>query len=286
MNLAIQQMLSKYNIQTQADQINALREIFQSIALLGLWRGKFFEHSAFYGGTALRILYGLDRFSEDMDFSLLKENKDFSLEYYCKFIEKEIVSFGFNATVTVKNKTAKSQIESAFLKANTLQQLLVIKSNNITDNSLPDLKIKLEVDTNPPLQFKTEIKTVLMPIPFAVKVFTHDCLFAGKIHAILCRNWNNNRVKGRDLYDLVWYISRNVPVNLKHLQKRLEQTGHWKENKSLTKENLKKMLIEKFNFINIEQAKKDVQRFIDNKDSIFVWSKDFFQNIINNLETI
>ena len=286
MNSAIEAMLNKYNIQTQDDEINALREIFQSLALLGLWRGKFFEHSAFYGGTALRILYGLDRFSEDMDFSLLENDDKFSLEYYCRFIEKELSSFGFTVTVNVKNKTAKSQIESAFLKANTLQQLLVIKAKNITNNTLPDLKIKLEVDTNPPLNFKTEMKTILMPIPFNVRVFTWDCLFAGKIHAILCRNWNKNRVKGRDLYDFVWYVSRNVPVNLMHLQKRLEQTGHWQENKILTKEQVIKLLKEKFNVINIKQAKADVERFIDNKDSILLWSEDFFQNIIKNLETI
>lgn len=284
MNLIIQQMLSKYSIQTQMDEINALREIFQSIALLGLYRGKFFEHSAFYGGTALRILYGLDRFSEDMDFSLLKENKNFNLEHYCSFIEKELKSFGFDVIVSVKNKTTKSQIKSAFLKVNTLQLLLVIKSKNISSNSLPDLKIKLEVDTNPPMNFKTEMKPILIPIPFNVKTFTLDCLFAGKIHAILCRNWNNNRIKGRDLYDFVWYISRNIPINLLHLQNRLSQTGHWNKKCVLTKEILIKLLKDKFNIINIEQAKKDVIRFIYNKDTILIWSNQFFKEITNNLK--
>lgn len=286
MNATIQTMLNKYKKESQEDEINALREIFQSIALLGLWRGKFFEQSAFYGGTSLRILYGLDRFSEDMVFSLLKQNKNFSLDQYCPFIEKELNSFGFSATVNIKKKSTKTQIESAFLKADTLQQLLIIKSENITGNSLPDLKIKLEVDTNPPADFDTEIKSVLLPIPFNVKVFTQDCLFAGKIHAILCRNWKSKRVKGRDLYDFVWYIARDISVNLKHLQKRLEQTGHWNNKKILTKEKVIKMLKEKFDNIDLEQAKKDVLKFIDNKDSVLIWSKDFFFDIVKKIKTI
>ena len=286
MNATIQTMLNKYKKESQEDEINALREIFQSIALLGLWRGKFFEQAAFYGGTSLRILYGLDRFSEDMDFSLLKQNKNFSLDQYCPFIEKELNSFGFSATVNIKKKSTKTQIESAFLKADTLQQLLIIKSENITGNSLPDLKIKLEVDTNPPADFDTEIKSVLLPIPFNVKVFTQDCLFAGKIHAILCRNWKSKRVKGRDLYDFVWYIARDISVNLKHLQKRLEQTGHWNNKKILTKEKVIKMLKEKFDNIDLEQAKKDVLKFIDNKNDVLIWSKDFFFDIVKKIKTI
>ena len=284
MNSTIQMMLKKYKKESQEDEITALREIFQSIALLGLWRGKFFEQAAFYGGTALRILYGLDRFSEDMDFSLLKQNKNFSLEQYCSFIEKELNSFGFSATVNIKKKTINTQIESAFLKADTLQQLLVIKSKNITENTLPDLKIKLEVDTNPPIDFDTEIKSVLMPIPFNVKVFTQDCLFAGKIHAILCRSWKNKRVKGRDLYDFIWYVARDISIKLKHLQKRLEQTGHWSSNNILTKEKIIKMLKEKFENIDFEQAKKDVLRFVDNKDSVLIWSKEFFFDITEKLK--
>ncbi len=284
MNTTIQIMLNKYKIESQEDEINSLREICQSIALLGLWRGKFFEQAAFYGGTALRILYGLDRFSEDMNFSLLKQNKNFSLEQYCPFIEKELNSFGFSATVNIKKKTTNTQIESAFLKADTLQQLLVIKSKNITGNTLADLKIKFEVDTNPPANFNTEIKSVLLPIPFNVKVFMQDCLFAGKLHAILCRNWKSKRIKGRDLYDFVWYVARDVSVNLKHLQKRLEQTVHWNSNNILTREKVIKMLKEKFDNIDFEQAKKDVLRFIDNKDSVLIWSKEFFFDITEKLK--
>ena len=284
MNTTIQIMLNKYKIESQEDEINSLREICQSIALLGLWRGKFFEQAAFYGGTALRILYGLDRFSEDMNFSLSKQNKNFSLEQYCPFIEKELNSFGFSATVNIKKKTTNTQIESAFLKADTLQQLLVIKSKNITGNTLADLKIKFEVDTNPPANFNTEIKSVLLPIPFNVKVFMQDCLFAGKLHAILCRNWKSKRIKGRDLYDFVWYVARDVSVNLKHLQKRLEQTVHWNSNNILTREKVIKMLKEKFDNIDFEQAKKDVLRFIDNKDSVLIWSKEFFFDITEKLK--
>src|SRR5271168_5415411 len=104
MNPAILSMLDRYNCVSLQDYENALKEIMQEIALLGLWRSKFFEHTAFYGGTALRILYGLDRFSEDLDFSLLKQNKNFNLTPYLEAIKIELLGFGFSVTVEQKNK--------------------------------------------------------------------------------------------------------------------------------------------------------------------------------------
>lgn len=210
MHDAIRSMMDRYELQTRDDYINALREILQEIALLGLWRSKFFEHAAFYGGTALRVGYGLNRYSEDLDFSLLKPDDSFSLGTYAKSLQREINSFGFQVDFEQRQKSYQTPIESAFLKTNTYKQLIIIEASEdlLRDlHPLKNLKIKLEVDTDPPGGFKTETRYVLQPFPFSVRIFSLPDLFAGKLHAILCRHWKS-RVKGRDWYDLVWYAGK------------------------------------------------------------------------------
>src|SRR5271157_4585321 len=207
MNEAIARMMARYDGRRREDYVRALREILQEIALLGLWRSKFFEKAAFYGGTALRILYGLDRFSEDLDFSLLEPKPDFDLSKYCVALQTEMRSFGFEVTIESKEKRRQSAVQSAFIKSNTLKQLVVIETAEELVRTVPRgqvLKIRLEVDTVPPPGFSTEVKYLLHPIPFPVKSYTLPDLFAGKRHALLCRRWKT-RVKGRDWYDFVWF---------------------------------------------------------------------------------
>ncbi len=235
---AVKQMLAKYDCQSTVEYTHALQEILQEIALLGLWRSKFFEHGAFYGGTALRILYGLDRFSEDLDFSLLRPNSKFQLHKYLAALEKEIQAFGFNVTIKLKNKSVASAVQSAFLKTDTATALVTITANEAISRDIPEgkvLRIKLEVDTELPPGFDTEIKYLLHPISFAVRTYTLPDLFAGKIHAILCRQWKN-RVKGRDWYDLVWYVANYPRLHLSHLEERMRQSGHWQEKERLGKD--------------------------------------------------
>ncbi len=288
MNEAIQTMLSRYQCSSTQDYINAVKEIIQEIALLGLWRAKFYEHAAFYGGTALRVLYGLDRFSEDLDFSLLKTNKDFSLEHYNNAIKTELNGFGFDVVVETKLKNIDTNIQSAFIKAGTYQQLLEIETpknliNKIHDRQL--LKIKMELDVDPPGYFDTEAKYLLMPIPFSVNSCRPPDLLAGKLHAIMCRQWKT-RVKGRDWYDLVWFVARNVPCRLQHLQERLRQSGHWTTNEKLTLPKLKAILIEKLDTIDIESAKRDISLFIKDQNKVELWSKPFFTTVINQITVV
>src|SRR3990167_10164971 len=239
MSEIIEQYIERYNPLTRTDREQALREILQELTLIGLWRAKFFEHAAFYGGTALRILYGLDRFSEDMDFSLRVPDEKFSLLKYNQAIVDELAAFGFEVSVENKCKTTNSAIESAFIKANTIKQLLVIKVPGKVIHVHPRqvIKIKMEVDTNPPSGFTTEAKRLLLPIPFSVLTYSQQDLFAGKIHALLCRKWQH-RIKGRDWYDYYWYVSRNITVNLVHLQKRLVQSNHWNNAEPLSHDSL------------------------------------------------
>ena len=221
MNDAVKAMLDRYNCKSMEDQERALREIIQEIALLGLWRSKFYEHAAFYGGTALRILYGLDRFSEDLDFSLLQPDPAFSLATYEKAIVTELASFDFDVSVERKVKAVETTIESAFIKANTLTHLLKIGANWRTHKD-KIMKIKIEVDVQPPLGFATEAKPHFRPIPFSIKTFTSPDLFAGKVHETLFRERVRNP-KGRDWYDFLWYVGRAIPVNISHLEQRARQ---------------------------------------------------------------
>ena len=282
---AIEQMLEKYDLKTLDSYKDALKEIIQEIALLGLSRSKFFDQAAFYGGTALRIFYGLDRFSEDLDFSLLKGTDEFDIVPCCSAIKNELGAYGFEMEVTKKEKTIKTGIESAFIKGNTLIQMLNIQSvsppvSGIHGNEV--LKIKLEIDTTPPGGADYEVRYSLRPIPYSVRLFTAPSLFAGKIHAILCRGWKGQRVKGRDLYDFVWYISREIPVNLNHLAFRMKQTGHLDES-ALSQEMLTNQLKEKFRQIDYKQAKNDIAPFISDLKSIGLWSEKFFQAILSKI---
>lgn len=285
MHEAIKIMLARYTCQTEQDYINALKEIFQEIALLGLWRAKFYEKAAFYGGTALRILYGLDRFSEDLDFSLLKPEKNFNLSRYNQAIKDELNGFGFDVTVETKTKNVDSNIESAFIKAETKKQFILIDiSSDIINHvhHMKSMKIKMEVDTNPPGKFATESKILLQPIPFAVKTYKLPDLFAGKIHALLCRPWQQ-RVKGRDWYDFVWYVGRRTPVNLAHLKERLVQSQHWKRSNKLELKSLRDILTAKVNETNFNNAKKDILPFIKDKQAVELWSKEFFIALVDQV---
>ena len=285
MNKAVLDMLEHYTCQSAGDYENALREIFQELALLGLWRSKFFESAAFYGGTALRILHGLDRCSEDLDFSLMQPDKTFDFSPYCHFIEKELKAWGFPVQVTVKEKSADSPIESAFLKAETFKQMMLIEApeavvGNLHRNQL--LRIKVEIDTDPPPDFKTESNFLLRPIPFSVRSYTLPSLFAGKLHALLFRKWGR-RVKGRDWYDLVWYVAKGVPVDLGHFSARMRQTGQLQQETSLSKAEFKDLLEKRVMELDIGAAVADVEPFLKNRTSIEVWSTDFFRDVVRRI---
>jgi predicted nucleotidyltransferase component of viral defense system len=288
MHDAIRSMLDRYECQNRDDYVNALREILQDVALLGLWRSKFFEHAAFYGGTALRVLHGLDRYSEDLDFSLLKPDKSFSLKAYGDALLREISSFGFHVGFESRRKTQASSIESAFLKTNTYMQLIVIEAAQELLRDLhpaKNLKIRLEVDTNPPGGFKTETQYVLQPIPFSVRVYCLPDLFAGKLHAILCRKWKT-RVKGRDWYDLVWYAGRYPEVRIRHLESRMRQSGDYLGDEPLTPDRLQHLLRQAVDDLDVEQAHREVAPFIVDKRALDVWSRDFFRQIIHRIVLI
>ena len=285
MNTAIEQMLKNYQIENIYDQKNAMKEIMQEIVLCGLSRAGFFQKAAFYGGTALRIFYGMDRFSEDLDFSLVTADLDFDLSVYFPVLEKEVRAFGLHVTIQEKEKTKESNIRSAFLKGNTKEHLLLFYADENLAGSVARsevVKIKFEVDINPPEYADFEHKYRLLPTPYEVNLYDVPSLFAGKIHAVLCRAWKS-RIKGRDLYDYVFYLSRGSAVNQKHLRARLLQSGFISEDVECTLPELRHMLYERFDTIDFRQAKQDVEPFIRDTASLNMWNADFFKQITAGL---
>lgn len=286
MNRIIQQMLTPYNIKTTNDEINAMKEIIQEIVLSGLSRGGFFEKAAFYGGTALRIFYDLDRFSEDLDFALLTPDKNFDLSQYFEDIQKEVNSCGLNLEIQTKKKSKQSNITSAFLKGDTLEHILIFfpaEKERKYDHLLKGLKIKFEVDINPPDGALYEQKYKLLPSPHIIQLYDKGSLFAGKIHAVLCRNWQT-RTKGRDLYDYVFFLATDTSVNLNLVRNKLIESNYITADEYFDIDILRAMLIRKFNELDYESAKQDVIPFINNPEVLALWSKDFFVEITHRLK--
>lgn len=284
MHEAIKQMLAPYKCITPEDYKNALKEIIQEIALLGLARHNFFDRAAFYGGTALRIGHGLGRFSEDLDFTLLKTDPDFNLKSFLKGIEDELIVYDLKLNAEIKEKTKESDVESAFLKGNTIEMLISIEGwekKKIPLNKNDGIKIKIEIDINPPTPSgNVETKYLTSPINFSYKVLTLPSLFAGKIHAVLCRKYERGRIKGRDHYDFIWYMNKGIIPDMEYLEAKLVQSGHWDKNQKLTISELKRLLENKFSEIDWEEAKKDVTPFIKDTFELNVWSKEFFIQLL------
>lgn len=268
-------MLSRYPVQTDNDAINARHEVMQQITLAGLYRGGFFNNAAFYGGTCLHIFYGLQRFSEDMDFFLLQQDAAFQLENYFGPILNEFKAMGREVVINKKVKKNPTNIESAFLKEDTAVY-------NVEFRTERNIKIKIEVDIKPPSGFVTEHKFLLLPFSFMVRCYTLPDLYAGKMHALLFRSWEN-RVKGRDWYDFEWYVRNNTTLNLEHLGHRCLQFGSLHQEE-LTKAAFIQLLREKISNTNIEKVKQDVRPFLKNPVELDIWSTDYFLHLAEMIQ--
>ncbi len=279
MNQALETLLKRYSCETRAQYERALKEILQELALVALWRARFFEHAAFYGGTALRILYGLDRFSEDLDFTLLMPNPHYSLKPYHEAIRSELSSYGFSVEIDTKDKSWATPIRSAFIKTNTLGELLKIGiPKNLVRGLNPEmlLKIKLEVDTDPAPAYEIETRFLLTPFNIGIRTVVLDDIFAGKMHAVLFRGWKG-RVKGRDWYDWSWLVRQKAVLNLKRLAIHMHKAGSLGNNEVLTKERFHQMILAKIEQLDFTSAKADMQSFVTDAAQTADWSADFFQ---------
>ncbi|MFA6086060.1 nucleotidyl transferase AbiEii/AbiGii toxin family protein [Mucilaginibacter sp.] len=282
----IKEWIEEYKPANQQEAKDALREIMQEIALAGLSRASFFEKAAFYGGTALRIFYGLDRFSEDLDFSLLEVEPEFSLGKYQDAIINEFRSLGMQVVVKEKQKSKHTNIDSAFLKSETIWKELVLESIIPQSglNQVANITIKIEVDREPPMGFDTEEKLLLRPVSFYVKCFTLPNLFAGKMHALLFRKWGTN-VKGRDWYDMEWYIRKGIPLNLAHFVIRAKDSGDWDKEK-ITESEFRELLKQKIDTVKMDYVINDIRRFIKDPKALDIWSPKYFHDLVAKLKII
>ena len=266
------QMLGRYEIKTGQEKRNAINEVMQEIALAGLYRGGFFDKAAFYGGTCLRVFHGLPRFSEDMDFSLTEKNVEFDIENYFPAVIEEFKASGREVLITKKEKKVQTKVESAFLNDNTEMYDLSFKTEK-------EIKIKIEVDTDPPLGFLTEQKLSLMPFSFMTRCFTLSDLYAGKMHALIFRSYKN-RVKGRNWYDFEWYVRHDVSLDFAHFQIRAKEFN----GLDIDKEEFIKMLKEKIGTTDINMVKRDVMPFIQNPAELDIWSNDYFLQLADRIK--
>lgn len=282
METLIKTMLKRYDL-GKVKQENAVKEILQEIALSGLSRGGFFQKAVFYGGTCLRIFHGLDRFSEDLDFSLRKEDLSFGFDEYAPFILNELKACGLNGSIEQKEKSYVSDIKKIFLKLNRNETMSAFFGDKFRpENKEASIRIKIEVDANPPSGASYEEKSAILPYPCTISTYDMPSLFASKIHAVISRNWKT-RTKGRDLFDYLFYVGLNTKINKEHLKEKLLRSGELIEDDIFDLSTLGNLLIKRFDSLNYEEAKTDVFPFIDDVRYIENWNKGLFIDTVEKL---
>ena len=276
----VEERLKSYQVSSEIEEIQALREITQEVILASLSRTDFFEYAAFQGDTCSRIFYGLNRFSEDMYFTLIRGNPTFAWKPYLEQVIRDVASYGYNMEITDRREI-DSNVRLAFLKDDTVGKILQLQYAGKT-SQLGKIKIKLEIDTNPPAGGANELKYVDFPYISPIVVQTQETLFAGKIHALLCRSY----VKGRDWYDFIWYTARKTAVNYQYLEKALQQSGPWKNTDIHVDQNwLYSKLYERITSIDWKEAAMDVKRFIPVREqaSLEYWNTQVFLQQLDKL---
>ena len=269
----IQDRLGSCDCRSILEEEQALREITQEIVLAGVGRTDFFQKAGFQGGTCLRIFHGLNRFSEDLDFALQTADSGFVLHPYLASVAKELTAYGYALQLDDRSK-ADRNVRMAFLKDDSLGNLLHLAYRPTSSRSRK-LRVKLEVDTAPPAGAAFETKYLDFPFPSAICVFDPPSLFAGKLHALLCRDY----LKGRDWYDFIWYTARRTPVNHELLASSLEQLGPWRGKRpGVDRDWCIRRLQARIEAIDWTRAREDVRRFIKPSEtpSLDLWSRDFF----------
>ena len=285
METIFESLINSYGVKSTNEAKLVIREILQNLILIGLSRANFFNYASFYGGTALRIFYGLNRYSEDFDFSLNKQDPSFSLKLFMKSIIDTCASYGLEVTVDIKTKKVNTPIESAFAKLNTYMTFISAKlDGELTKHIHKDelLKVKFEVDCSPSLSFNVENKWITYPEIASINVLDLESLFAGKIHAILCRNYKNN-VKGRDFYDFIFFINKGIKPNMVYLKDKLVASKVIKEDDDFSMDVLKKLLLNRFNQVDFSKVEQDAKNFTIRSEDLSLYCKELFIDCLSRL---
>lgn len=275
----IQERLKAYDCQSKQEELQAMKEMAQEIALAGLARTDFFKHAAFQGGTCLRICHQLQRFSEDLDFILIKGGP-FAWATYLQQLPLEFSAYGLHLDIRDRSE-ASGPIKSAFIKEHSFGKILSFKyPRAISDSQI--IRIKLEIDTNPPSGSHFESRIIPFPFPYSVVTQDLPSLFGGKCHALLCRPY----VKGRDWYDFLWFISHRISVNETLLKNAVQQVGPWQGKEMIINTAwLKDALKQRIKTIQWEKAQQEVIPFLRQRETeqLNSWNTEFFLQCVDTI---
>jgi len=276
----IQEKLKSYKPASAIEEENATKEILQEVALYALWRAKFFDIALFQGGTSLRILHGLPRFSEDLDFMLAKPDPAFEWAPYLNSLLETFQEFGVASEAVTRGDMEKRIRQAVIKDTSVANQLDLSFADRHPDKKI---KIKLEIDVAPPAHSGEAFTFLDFPLDHEVRHQDLASNFALKIHALLCRSF----VKGRDWYDFSWYVAKGVYPNLRHLEAALVQFGPWAEDNNLQVDSawLRTALGSKIASIDWQDAANDVERFLRPREaaSLSLWSEKFFMSKLGTL---
>jgi len=276
----VQERLNSYGCASASEEEQALREITQEIVLAALGRTAFFDKAAFQGGTCLRIFHGMNRFSEDLDFALRVPDRSFELQGYLKAVVEDLGAFGYQIQIDDRGGVDEV-VKTAFLKDDSIGRLLNLGFRP-KNGPLRKIRIKFEIDSNPPAGADYEVRVMDFPFPAAVSLFDLPSLFAGKMHALLCRKY----VKGRDWYDFLWYATRSTRPNFELLSSALDQNGPW-AGKELAVDRLwcGRELAAKLEMLDFMKLREDVKRFLKPVEvaSLNLWTREFFLDRVDKL---
>ncbi|MBI3540985.1 MAG: nucleotidyl transferase AbiEii/AbiGii toxin family protein [Deltaproteobacteria bacterium] len=278
----IQERLDQSGVTSWQEEELIVKQIYQEVALAALSRTDFFKKAVFQGGTALRILHSLERFSEDLDFILKKPDTGFSLQAYLGSLQEEFRAYGIPIVIQDKSKLNET-VQKLFLKQESAGMMLVLK-HHPRDRRPEKIRVKIEVDTRPPAGSIHETKYLDFPFAFGVTVQDLPSLFAGKSHALLCRGYT----KGRDWYDFLWYVARRISVNFDFLSHACHQTGPWQgKDPSINKQWYLNEMKKKVNGIDWKEAREDVQRFLRPHElpTLDLWGREFFLDRLQKMDS-
>jgi hypothetical protein len=278
----LQKRLEIYKPSSAVEEEHAIKEILQETALYALWRADFFDVAAFQGGTSLRILHQLQRFSEDLDFILKTPDTAFKWEKYLPRVFAALEEFGLRPKLLDRSRMDQN-VRKAVLKDDSISNQLKLSFDG--GGHARTISIKLEIDVHPPSGSGFEYRYLDFPLDFELCHQDLSSNFALKIHALLCRPY----LKGRDWYDFNWYVKEQIRPNLLHLQMALRQFGPWAGGSiEVDVSWLTRALTEKIATIDWRAAAQDVERFLNSAErkSLSLWSEKFFRAKVDQLSDL
>ena len=273
--------IAEYGPRNAFEQELVIHELLQQLVLVSLAKSGLFSRALFHGGTCLRLLYGTDRFSEDLDFLLNEPETSFDWKSIAAQVREDCLAQGIGFEAQDRSR-AGSAVKTAFLKTDSIGKLLLLDLP-YSRPARGKIRIKLEIDTNPPAGSLGEIRYLDFPVTSPIATQTLESSFALKSHALLCRSYT----KGRDWWDLAWYIRRRLEPSFELLANALAQQGPWANlSPPVGAQWFLEAMRQRVDAIDWPLARADIARFLPLRDqpSLDAWGVDFFRQQLARME--